>query len=109
MIKWESTDRIWADFSGNPVCHLCGENPGTVYKKSHERKNGVYLEASVMYCHSCVTNRKEEVSKDFETWWSAKWAHCEATAEKNWQEKGIYTNVGYSGHPSGLSGRRSRT
>jgi hypothetical protein len=102
-VGWESSSPIWAGYSGNPSCHLCKENPGEVYRKGHTRRHGVHLEASVMYCKACSTDHQEEVDQDFEKWWAEQWAESEARAEKNWQEHGIYTNVGYSGHPSGLS------
>lgn len=99
-IGWESSNPIWASYSGNPPCHLCKENPGELYRKGHTRRHGVHLEASVMYCKTCNRDRQEEVNEDFEKWWAEKWAKCEARAEENWQEHGIYTNVGSSDGPS---------
>ena len=100
-IGWQSDMPIWADFSGNPKCHLCNEKPGTVYRKGHTRRNGIHLENSLMFCQDCSKNRAVECDKDWETWWAEQWAKCEARAEKNWQEHGIYTNVG--GDDKGLS------
>ena len=103
-IAWESDNPFWQGFSGNPKCHLCDFNPGVVYRKSHKRQNGIILESSVMYCKSCCDNRKEEVTQDFEKWWADEWEKCEAIAEKNWQEHGVYTNVsGGANEPGQLS------
>lgn len=90
-IVWESDAGIF----GHPdaICHLCKVAPGTVYRKSHKRQNGVHLESGVKYCEECNANCREECDQDFKKWWEKEWAECEAHAEDNWQKHGVYTNV----------------
>lgn len=97
MIHWKSNSPIWAAYSGNPPCNLCGQANATEYYKGHERKNGVHLEFSLMYCKDC---NGEASDADWEKCWNERWAACEADCEKNWQEHGVYCNVSDGELPS---------
>ena len=105
-IRWESDLPVWKAYNGKEPCHLCGNPDTSIYKKSHSRSNGVILEASLMYCRGCNTDRKEEVQQDFDKWWKEQWAAAEAKCEANWQKYGIYGNCwdGTKNQPSAYFG-----
>jgi len=81
-----------------PLCHKQGEGIAKNYKKGHYRADGIVLESGLSYCDECIKTPECEVH--WKQWWKDQWAKCEAKAEKNWQEHGVYTNVGGSDGPS---------
>lgn len=86
---------VWGGWANSDKCPLCrkeGKDIACNWKKGHTRANGIMLESGISYCNECIGTK--ECEEHWKKWWQDQWKKCEKSAEENWKNYGVYTNVG---------------